>query len=224
MAGQGRAIVLAALALLLSAAGAQAAFMYDTTVTFSPAGTGGTSSGVTISPVTTMVNGVNETGYLATFGGTSIELLGASRSGFSVPGNDTIDAADLVATSTTSAGTTGDSFTLGYTLNLGLTNNPPPGSAGSQSLPVSGVLTMSDVNTGNGTITNAFTTPTSGNLDAGGVSFSAGIDTYSPPTINGSPNSFGGFVDASPVPEPACATLMVLGALPLLRRSRQSTE
>ena len=209
-----RMVVLVASALLLTAGRVRAVFDYDTTVTFSPAGVGGTSAGVTLTPASMMMNGVNENGYVATYGGSSIELLGTA-SGFFVPGLDTLDEADLVATSTTPAGPAGDSFTLGYTVDLTLTNNPPPGSAGSQNLAVSGILTISDINTGNGTVRNTFTTPTSGDLGVGGISFDASIDTFSPPTVNGSSGSIGGDVQATPVPEPTCASLIVLVGLPL---------
>lgn len=222
MAVRGRTVVLAAMALLLGAAQARAGFSYATTVTFSPAGTGGTSPGVVITPALLNINGFTENGYAASFGKTSVDLVGASRNAFSVPGNDTLDAADLVATSSTPVGTTGDTFTLGYTLQMTLTNfPPPPGSLDSQNFDVSGILTMSNVNGGTGTLNNTFTTPTSGDLDIGDISFSAAINTFSPPTVNGSSGSIGGDVQASIVPEPASTTLIVLGTLPILRRTRR---
>lgn len=208
----GAPAALALLAALSLGEHAQAAYSYATTLTISPAGTDGTSSGATIAPTTGTINGVTESGFAISFGGTTVDLLGTSRMGFFVPGNSTLDVSDILATSTTASGTPGDSFTIGYTVNLMLTNNPPPGTTGSATIPVSGILTISGANMGSGTITNVFTSPTSVSTTIGGIQFTGSVNSYSAPTINGSPGSIGGSVtSSSATPEPASAVLLGLG-------------
>jgi len=207
-----RACGLGLAALLVAAVPtARASYSYLTTVAIDAPGAGSnTSPGVVITPASLVVAGVTETGFTATLGGTSVTLLGTTRAGFSVPSTNTLSFADVAAATTTPATSAGDSFTVGYTLNIQLTNNPPPGTAGSITLPVRGRLTISNVNTGNGTIDNLFFAPNTGTVTFGGVTLTGGVTNYSPPTVNGGLGSLGGSAVAA-VPEPGSFALLGCG-------------
>jgi len=201
--------------LLAAATSARASYAYQTAVAIDAPGAGSnTSAGVVITPASLVVAGTTETGFTATFGGTSVTLLGSARTGFSVPSTNTLSFADVVAATTTPATSAGDSFTVGYTLNIQLTNTPPPGTAAPPiTLPVRGRLTISNVNTGNGTIDNLFFAPNTGTVNFGGITLTGGVTNYSPPTVNGALGSLGGSAVASvaAVPEPASFALLGCG-------------
>jgi len=204
------------LAALLLAAGppARASYSYASTIAIDAPGAGSnTTTGVVIAPASLVVNGITETGFSATFGGTSVTLLGTARSGFSVPSTNTLSFADVAAATTTPATSSGDSFTVGYTINIQLTNNPLPGTVGSITLPVRGRLTITAVNTGNGTIDNLFFAPNTGTVTFGGVTLTGGVTNYSPPTVNGGLGSLGGsaVASAAAVPEPGSFALLGCG-------------
>jgi len=212
------------MAALIAASGssANATFSYSTTVSIDPPGgsSATTPGGVTIAPATPItIGGVTETGFSARFGNTIVSLYGTARTGFFVPGTNTLDLADVAAISTTST-PPGDSFTVGYTILLNLTNDGPPPST--LPLTIKGRLTVSGASTGSGTITNFIFPPSSGTVNIGGVSFSGGVDSYSPPTINGAFGSIGGTVTAA-VPEPGSIALLgcgLAGAFGLFRRRK----
>jgi len=212
-----RACGLGLAALLLAAApAARADYSYATTVSLDAAGTGNTTAGVVIAPVTDFPIGTGtENGFSARFGGTTVTLLGSARGGFNVPSVNTLNFADIVATTTTpdTIPNVGDTFSVGYTLNIALTNTPPPGTAGSVTLPVSGRLTITNVNVGNGTIENLFFAPNTGTVDFGGITLTGGVTNYSPPTVNGAFGSIGGSATASAaaVPEPGSFALLGCG-------------
>jgi len=214
------------MAALIAASGssANATFSYSTTVAIDAAGTGSTSSNVTgITATTGVVGGITENGFAVTAGNTTISLLGTSRTGFFIPGTDTLDLTDVRAVSTTSS-LPGDSFTIGYTINLLLTNNGPPdvGTAASTTLPIHGRLTVVAASTGSGQIFNFIFAPSSGTVNVGGVTFTGGVDSYSPPTINGAFGSIGGTVTAA-VPEPGSIALLgcgLAGAFGIFRRRK----
>jgi hypothetical protein len=204
------AIVFAAFAGLMPGQRASASFDYSTAVTFN----GGTPGGVTSSPITLdiVVGGVSrtETGIAVKFGGTEVDFLGASRTGFSVPGTDTLDFVTVRIISSTTPPPS-DSFSFNYSVGITLTNNGPPGTNASILIPFTGTFTGTGVNTGNGTFTNTFTSPTSGSVILGGVLFTGALEAYSPATVNGSLGSLGGSVVASVVPEPASIAMLGMG-------------
>src|SRR4051794_5444686 len=138
------AAALSAAALLALGDRAHAAYNYSTMVTITTPSGGGL----------TVTNGA--TGATASFGGTTISLLNTSHGPFFVPGSATLDAADIALTSTTPLGPTGDNFSFNYTISLTLNNVPPPGSADSRTVTVSGTITLMNINMGNGTVINTF--------------------------------------------------------------------
>jgi len=200
---------LSAVAILMMGDRAHATYTYSTAITITTPSGGGLT--VTNSP----------TMSTATFGGTTISLLDVATQGpFFAPGATSLDVADIHLTSTTPIGPTGDTFSFNYTVNLTLGNNPPPGTLASQTFPVSGTITVTNLNMGNGTVTNVFTTPTSGSVNIGGISYtgaigqnSNGTNAFTSPTVNSANNgSIGGFVIAA-VPEPASIGMMGAGLL-----------
>jgi len=219
------AVALAGVAMLALTGSARASYGYSTTIAFDPAGTGSTSPGVTISAATLVVNGETENGFSATLGGTTITMVGANRTGFSVPSLNTLSFADIQALTTTAPGTdplVGDSFEIGYTLSITLTNSPPPGGPGSVTLPLHGRLTVSNVNTGNGVIDNLFFAPNSGTVTFGGISLTGSVNQFTAPTINDA--SFGGISGralAQAVPEPGSMALLGLGGAGLATMYRR---
>jgi len=215
---------LAALAVassLFMSSRANADFSYITTVSFQPAGVDGTSAGVTTTP---NLPTFSTTGT-ASFGNTILTLTGVSRGGFFVPGTDTLNFADVNVTTTAPRGGAGDSFSVGYTLNIALTNTGPPSGPGfleTRDLRLSGVVTFSGVNQGAGTVTNMFMAPSMGSVVVGGITFTGAANASSPPTINGTGGSIGGTVVAA-VPEPASMAMLGvggLGALVMFRRRK----
>jgi hypothetical protein len=203
------AIVFAAFAGLMPGQRASASFDYSTVVTFN----GGTPGGVTSSPITLdiVVGGVTrtETGIAVKFGGTEVDFLGATRTGFSVPGTDTLNFVTIrIITSTTPPPS--DSFSFNYTVGVTLTNNAPPGTNASLLLPFTGTFAVTGINTGAGTFTNTFTSPVAGSVTIGGIIFTGVVNQFSPPTVNGSLGSIGGDIVAT-VPEPASIAMLGMG-------------
>jgi len=212
---------LAALAVassLFMSSRANADFSYITTISFQPAGVDGTSAGVATTPILPTFS----TTGTASFGNTILTLTGVSRGGFSVPGIDTLNFADVNVTTSAARGGAGDSFSVGYTLNIALTNTPSPGTLETKDLRLSGVITFSGVNLGAGTVTNMFMAPSMGSVVIGGITFTGAANASSPPTINGTGGSIGGTVVAA-VPEPASMAMLGvggLGALVMFRRRK----
>lgn len=186
---------------------AQATYTYSTSITGDSA-----TNGATITN--------NATGTTITLDGTSISLADTSHGPFFVPGQSTLDVADIALTSTVPLGPTGTSFSFNYTVNLTVNNMAPPGSNASATFPVHGTITLTNVNMGNGTVTNVFTSPTSGmNVNIGGVLYTGavginpdGSNAFAAPTVNDGTGNIGGFVIAG-VPEPASAVMMGAGVL-----------
>jgi len=211
------AIVPALVAFLMLGDRAHASYTYSTTITSTTPSSG---------PLTISTAGGNLT---ATFtdatGTTTVSLLGNTHGPFFVPGFNTLNAADVTATSTVPLGPTGQNFTFAYTVNLSIMNNGSPGIVASQTFPISGTITVSNLNQGNGTIQNAFTSPNSGSATVGGVTFTGavgvnpnGSNAYAAPTVGtptnpGSSGSIGGFITSSVVPEPSSVVLLGAGLM-----------
>jgi len=217
-----RMIALAGLVLAASlglADRAQATYTYSTVITTSSA-----TNGATITN--------NAAGTNVTLGGTSITLADTSHGPFFVPGQATLDATDITLASTVPLGPTGTSFSFNYTINLTINNVGPPGTNASQTFPISGTITLTNVNMGNGTVTNVFTSPNAGSATVGGVLYTGavginpdGSNAFATPTVNGSMGSIGGFIISTGVPEPASAVMMGAGlvgivGVGLVRRRR----
>jgi len=189
--------VLGAAALHAGGARVQADFSYSTSITID-----------SITAPGTFVNtaGVGATG---TFGGTTVIFGDHSRGGFIVPSVNTINIGDVTVTSTT-APPPEDSFSIHYTDVFTLTNTPPPGSAATGVFTIHGILTVTGVNTGTGTVSNTFLSPFSASGVLGGVFFAGSADDFGNPTINGAPGNLGGTLAAS-VPEPCSVALLASG-------------
>jgi len=216
---------LSAVAILTMGARAQANYSYSTAITITtPPGGGLTISNPAGGPT-------------VTFGNTSITLLNTSHGPFFVPGSTSLDLTDIQLTSTNPVGPTGDSFSFNYNVALTINNLAPPGTNDSRTFTVSGTITLTNINAGNGTVNNVFNTPTSGTVVIGGVTYTGaigqnpnGTNAFTSPTVN-SPNNFGsigGFVTAAAVPEPASIGIMGAGLLGVaglgLARSRKAKQ
>jgi len=165
---------------------------------------------LSVSPGGTITNGT--TGANVVVGGTTLFLSNVARTALFVPGANTLNIGD-VAVTTTTASPAGDTFTVTYQDVFSLTNTPPPGTSASQNFTVTGVLTLTGINTGNGTIVNNYNAPTSGSFTLGGVGFTGSADNFGNPTINGAPGSLGGTIITTfnAVPEPASFVMLGLG-------------
>jgi len=202
---------LSAVAILMMGDQAHATYTYSTVVTITTPSGGGLTVNNTATGASAM--------FSTTPGNTTtINLLDVALKGpFFVPGTTTLETADISLTSTTPIGPTGDTFSFNYTVNLTLNNLQPPGpgSNASQTFPVSGTITVTNLNVGNGTVTNVFNTPTAGTVNIGGITYtgaiglnSNGTNAFTPPTVNSSNfGGIGGFVIAA-VPEPASISMM----------------
>jgi len=151
-------------------------------------------------------------GATATSGGTVLTLTNVARNALFIPGANTVNIGD-VALTTTTAPPASNSFVVNYQDVFSLTNIGPPGPGfpDTRNFTVTGTFTVSQVNTGNGTITNVFNPPTSGNFTLGGINFFGAADNFGNPTINGAPGNLGGTLIASVVPEPASFVMLGLG-------------
>jgi len=151
------------------------------------------------------------TGFTAVFGGTTVTVGNVARTGFTVPSDSTVNIGDLVITTTTAPGAQGqgDSFTIGYSDVVTLTNVPAPGSAGNGSVTITGTLTFTNISTGTGQVSNSYIV-SSGTTTAGTIPFTVSGVNFGNPTINGPGGSLGGRIVAG-VPEPASVVMLGLG-------------
>ena len=151
---------LAILASLAMADRASASFDYATVLT-----SGSSSAGSVV------ISGGNLT---LTDGGTTVTLVGISATDFTVPTPvpDTVKFVNVIVSSTD---TTPLSLTLNYAAQISLSNVSPPGTNMTQLLPFSGTLTLTDVSSTTGSVTNTFNAPNSGSVIVGGVLYSGGV-------------------------------------------------
>jgi len=152
------------------------------------------------------------TGATVVFGGTTVTLTNVARTGFTVPGANTIDIGDIAVTTTTVAPGS-DTFSINYTDTFNLTNVPPPGTAATGSFPLTGTLTFTGINTGSGVTTNVYNLPNSASGVLGGITFTGQTLNFASPTVNGAPGSLGGLIssEAPPPGVPAPASIVMLG-------------
>jgi hypothetical protein len=213
---QKRVAVLGALAVALAlfvGGRAEASYNYATTLTIT-----GTTGGATIS------NG----GLTATLGGVTVTFAPESRTGLTTGLPSSPNIGDL--TVSVAAGTTATSFTVTILDTIGITNVPPPGSAGSGNLTLTDTIVLSNIsNVGglNGTVTDTGPTVGTGSATVGGVVFTLGPPFgFSSPTLNGSGGNLSATINSTvPAGVPAPASLVMfglgvgaLGAIRLRRR------
>jgi len=195
---------------LLSGERAHATYNYSTTLTITGVSSGGTFAN-------------SATGATATFGGTTVTLSNVARTGFFVPGSNTVNIGDVaIATTTAPPGT---DFTISYSDVISLTNVAPPGTNATGTVTLTGTMTFAGISTGTGVTSNTYTI-TSGSANVGGISFVVNGSNFGNPTINGSPGNLGGSITATapnPIPEPASVTMLGLGvgALGIIRFRRR---
>jgi len=171
-----------------------------------------TSISVTSAPGATSITNT-ATGSTVVFGGTTVTLTDVSRLTpplYTVPGPNTINIGDVAVTTTTPL-TSSDTFNINYLDFFTLNNVPPPGTAQSGSFPLTGTLSLTGVNTGNGIVSNAYTGATSASGNLGGVTFTGSTSNFAPPTVNGAGGSLGGLISATAVPEPVSVLMLGLG-------------
>ena len=163
---------------------------------------------------------VSATPASTTFGGTTVALAG--RADTNLSGNNTVNFADLMVTSTTVAPAT-DTVNDAYTLRITITN--PTGGATTGVFTVTGTLTGT-ANSTSSVIDNTYFTNTPATQTIGGTGFSINVGPmgltnvfYQPATVNGAAGGLGGQILAG-VPEPASVALLGLGGLGLLAVAR----
>jgi len=189
-------MALALAASLASGGRAYATFDYSTALTITSVSGGGTFTNTA-------------TGGSAVLDGTTLTLTNVTRTGFAVPSVNTANIGDVAVTSTTAPPATA-SFTVGYTDVVTLTNNGPPGTNANGPVTVSGVLTVNQVNTGTGIITNIYNAPSTVTATIGGVILTLNASSFGNPTVNGASGNLGGTITAA-VPEPSSVALMGIG-------------
>jgi len=189
----------------------QASYGYSTSLTITSITAPGTFS----------QNLVGVGGAQANFAGTTVTLGNVLRSAFAVPSDNTVNIGDLTVSTTTppSQTGTGDSFTIGYSDLITITNAPAtaptgPGTNGTGSVLITGTLTFTNISTGTGQVSNNYIV-SSGTTTAGTIPFIvSGINFGSPtigtPTNPGIGGSLGGRIVAG-VPEPASVLMLGLG-------------
>jgi len=186
--------VVAVAAVVLTGAAAQAGFSYSSAP--SPASTVSGGSVLTLSPVS---------------------------SATVLSGSTFVDLAD-VSLSTTTVPPSTDMFSVNLSDPITITNVPPPGSPATGDITLTGTLSFTRSDTG-GEL-SAFTlgsfTPTA---TIGGTLYTLSNVVYSPPTVDDSPTGNGtisGEITASAVPEPAVASMLLMGMVGTLVRRRNA--
>jgi len=147
------------------------------------------------------------TGATVTLGGTTVTLTNVARTGFGVPSDNTVNIGDVAVTTTTAP--PGTSFSFNYTDVISLTNVPPPGSAGTGSVTITGTITLSQVSTGAGIVQNAFVIANPPLTTVGGIPFLVTGTNFGNPTINVANGNLGGRILV--VPEPTSIVTLGLG-------------
>jgi hypothetical protein len=211
---QKRVAVMGALAIALAlfvGGRAEASYNYATTISIT-----GQTGGATIAP-----NGLS-----ATLGGVTITFAPESRTGLAVPGTSSLNIGDFTVSVAT--GTSATSFTVTVLDTIGITNVPPPGTAGSGTLTVTDTIVLSNIsNIGglNGTVTDTpGPTVGTGSATIGGIPFSVGPPFgFSSPTLNGPGGNISATITASAIPAPASIVMLGLGlgALGVVRLRRR---
>jgi hypothetical protein len=185
------ALTVAAATVLSAVGAAQAAFTY------------------TSAPVATLASG-------SLGGSTVITTAVSSVTPLTLP--TFINIADVGLASTTAPPAT-DTFVLSFNDPITLTNISPPGTAATGVIPVTGTLTFVRSDTG-GEVSFFMPGPAS-SATIGGVVYSISNLSYTPATVNNL-NAGAGNISAlvSAVPEPASASILILGAVGFLARRR----
>jgi len=159
----------------------------------------------------------NAAGSSLTVDGTTVTLTNITSpvlpSVFIPPSTNTVNIGNITVT-TTATSPPGTSFTVNYVDNLVLVNTPPPGTAQTGTFVLTGTLTLSNITTTSGVITNVFNPPTSASGPFAGFTFTGTALNFASPTVNGGTGSLGGILSSTPlnvIPAPASLVMLGLG-------------
>jgi hypothetical protein len=155
--------------------------------------------------------------------GGSILTLSPVGSVTELSGSTFVDLADVSLLTTTVPPAT-DLFSINFSDPISITNMPPPGTAGTGVITLTGTLNFTRSDTGGelSTFTLGSFTPTA---TIGNTLYTLSNVTYSPPTVDDGPSGNGtisGEITATAVPEPAVASMLVLGMVGTLVRRRNA--
>lgn len=197
------------LSLLLSA-DANASFLYSTSIVLTAIPPGSPGS------ITNFPGLGAQIFFPTSDGNTFLFVEPQQRDGYSVPGADSVNLAGIRVSA---QGNTPINAKAAFALTLTLVNSGLPGGAGNSSVVLNGTITITNLTQSSGTVTTAFTSPSTLSTSAGGVNFVLSDYTPASPTVNGSDGNIGAIITAS-VPEPASAAIVALPLFFMRRRTQ----